>query len=135
MGSLCGGKSNMTVGEQARVFAAMIACGAVLGVLYDVMALLRRMMRAGPVLTGALDLLYGFCCGAGVVLFSLRMQAEAFRLYVLSGAALGLAVYFGTIGIFVRILDVRIRRYVKKSRKMEEKCQNDAGKWNSRANN
>ncbi len=124
----------MTVREQACVFAAMIAGGAALGVLYDALTLVRRLLRAGAVMTGALDMAYGLCCGAGVVCLALRLRAEAFRLYVLLGAALGIALYMGVIGMPVRILDAHIRRNVKKSRKVEEKCQNDAGKRESRAN-
>lgn len=124
----------MIVGEQACVFAVMIAGGAALGALYDALALARRLMRAGAVLTGALDMAYGLCCGAGVVSLALFLRTEAFRLYVLLGAAWGIMLYMCVIGMPVRILDRRIRECVKKSRKVEEKCQNDAGKRGSRAN-
>lgn len=124
----------MTVEEQAFVFAAMIAGGAGLGMLYDVMALVRRALRAGPAITGIMDAGYGLCCGAGVALLALCLRTEAFRLYVMLGAALGWGLYMGAIGMPVRILDAGIRRRVKKSRKMEENCQNDAGKRIVRAN-
>ncbi|MBR3795041.1 MAG: hypothetical protein IKK34_03280 [Clostridia bacterium] len=124
----------MTVGEQAYVFAVMTAGGAALGMLYDVLALLRCALRAGGLLNGVLDGVYGLGCGVSAVLLALRMQAEAFRLYVLLGILLGLALYMGMIGAPVRVLAANIRMRVKKSRKMEEKCQNDAGKWETRAN-
>ena len=118
----------MTVGEQARVFAAMLACGAALGAFYDGLALVRRMLRAGAVLTGVVDMGYGLCCGAVVAYLALCLRTEAFRMYVLLGAALGVGLYMGVIGMPVRILDAHIRKCVKKSRKMEEKYRDDAGK-------
>lgn len=125
----------MTVGEQAVVFAAMTAGGAALGMLYDALALVRRALCAGSVVTGMLDAGYGLCCGAGVAILALCLRAEAFRLYVFLGTALGWVLYMGIIGIPLRILDAGIRRRVKKSRKVEENYQDDAGKRNIRANN
>lgn len=130
-----GGESDVTVGEQACVFAAMLVCGAALGALYDGLALVRRMLRAGAVMTGMLDVSYGLCCGAGVVYLALCLRTEAFRLYVLLGAALGIGLYMSVIGMPVRILDAHIRKCVKKSRKVEDNCQEDAGKWELHANN
>lgn len=117
----------MTVREQAYVFALMTACGVALGAVYDALKLARWTLSAGGALTGVLDVLYGLSCGAGVILLALRLGTDAFRLYVFVGAALGMALYAGFIGMPVRILAGHVRKRVKKSRKVEEKCQNDAG--------
>lgn len=128
------GESDMTVGEQAIVFAAMTAGGAALGALYDVLALARRALHAGPVITGMLDTGYGIACGAGASLLALCLRTEAFRLYVMLGMVLGWTLYMAVIGLPVRYLDAGIRTRVKKSRKVEENYQDDAGKRNARAN-
>lgn len=125
----------MSVGEQAYVFAWMTACGVALGAAYDVLGAMRRILRAGSILTGLLDMLYGLGCGAVVVVLALYLCVEAYRLYVLLGIGAGMGIYAGLIGIPVRILASHIRKSVKKSRMMEEKYQNDAGECEDPANN
>lgn len=124
----------MSAAEQAYVFAWMTACGAALGAAYDALGAARRVLRAGGVMTGLLDVLYGLGCGAGVIGLALYLRVEAYRLYVLLGVGAGMGLYAGLIGMPVRVLASRIRKSVKKSRMMEEKCQNDAGECKDPAN-
>ncbi len=89
--------------EQARVFAGMLLTGGLLGAAYDALMLLRLLIGAGCVLTGALDLGYGMLCAAGICLSALIMQVEAFRWYVFAGTLCGMGLYFGSVGSLIRL--------------------------------
>ncbi|MDO5377986.1 MAG: spore cortex biosynthesis protein YabQ [Clostridia bacterium] len=90
--------------EQARVFLGMMLTGALLGAVYDTLMLLRRGLNAGRMLTGALDLLFGAMCAAGICLSALIMRTEAFRWYVFAGVLGGMGLYFASAGALVRWL-------------------------------
>ena len=45
--------------RQSGVFLAMLYAGLAAGILYDILRGFRRLLRAGPVLTGVLDVLFG----------------------------------------------------------------------------
>lgn len=124
----------MIVREQALVFAAMGLCGFALGALYDLLGGLRRLLRAGQAITGALDVLFGLAFAAGVTAAALRLHTEAFRLYTLLGTALGMVLYAAAVGMPVRILYGAVERCVKKSKKRTEKSGTLAGKWKTGAN-
>lgn len=90
--------------EQARVFLGMLLTGALLGAAYVALMLLRRGLGAGRVLTGALDLLFGALCAAGISLAALHMRTEAFRWYVFAGALGGMGLYMASAGALLRWL-------------------------------
>ena len=110
----------MTVERQALALAAMIACGAVLGAAYDVLGLLRRALRAGPVLTGALDMLWGALGAAAAICVGLWLQIDLLRAYVLCGMLAGMGVYTLIVGLPVRRLARAVRAGVKKGEKDEK---------------
>ena len=105
----------MSTAEQARVFLAMMICGAGLGAAYDVGMLLRRTLGLGAVLSGAFDLLFGVLCAGGMTGAALLMRVDPFRLYAFAGVAAGMALYAGTVGTIVRYLRGFVRKFVKKS--------------------
>jgi len=109
----------MTPAEQANAFAAMLLCGACMGVVYDMLGMLRRVRG----LCAIADILFGCCCAAGVILTALRLQIDAFRLYVFAGVGCGMALYGVTIGAAIRKLAAAIRRKIPES---EEKCKKNA---------
>ena len=99
--------------EQARAFLAMALCGALLGVVYDALGLLRR----GKLMTAAADLLFGVLAAAAVIAAALMLCCEAYRHYTLLGACAGFALYQCSIGTFVRYLKGGLRNLSKKVKK------------------
>lgn len=95
----------MTVEEQARAFLAMTLCGALLGVVYDALGLLRR----GRLMTAAADLLFGVMAAAAVITAALMLCCDAYRYYTLLGVCAGFATYQCSIGTFVRFLKGRAK--------------------------
>lgn len=113
----------MTAAEQAQAFAAMAACGAAVGAAHDLIAPFRR---GGW--THVFDLMIGVLAAAGMILTALLLQTDAFRLYAFAGVLTGLGIYMMTIGTIVRRLAAYVRLFVKKSRFMNKKVQDVAGK-------
>lgn len=103
-----------TVG-QWRAFVAMMAAGALVGLVYDLFALVRRLMRAQIALSLAADLLFGAV--AAVILgaaLTLATYGEA-RLYAFVGAAAGACVY--RLGLH-RAGRAALARFVRKIRRI-----------------
>lgn len=101
----------MTPAEQARAFAVMAACGAMLGAAHDAL----RPLRCTRALAAAADLALGVLGAALVVAAALQLRCDAFRLYVLLAVMLGFLIYMKTLGTIVRILEKRLSQYAKKS--------------------
>ena len=113
----------MTVAQQAQALAAMVACGAALGAACDMLGLLRRALRAGAVLTGLIDLLWGVLGALAVVIVGLRLHIDLLRAYVLAGVLAGMGVYVLLIGFPVRRLAQAVRARVKKDEKEEKETK------------
>jgi len=113
-----------TVG-QAGVFLAMVYAGLIVGLLYDGARLARRLVSAGAVITGILDLLFWLAAGA-VVSVALALRGEdAVRLYALGGCATGAALYL--LGIS-RVLHAVGQAIARAYSRMEEKQKIRAAK-------
>ena len=110
----------MTPQEQLRVFLAMMICGAALGAAYDALWLLRITLFRGKAALAAADLLFGLLCAAGVIAAALCLEVDAFRLYALSGAAAGMALYRASAGTALRLCVRSIEKTIKKARRGAE---------------
>ena len=80
----------------------MALLGAGLAAVYDLLCGLRRMLRAGRVMTAALDLAFGALCAAGIIAAGLMLQEQITRGYLHAGTLCGAALYAGTAGTAVR---------------------------------
>ena len=114
-----------TVG-QAGIFLAMVYAGLVVGLLYDGARLARRLLAAGTVITGIVDLLFWLGAGA-VVSVALALRGEdAVRLYALAGCACGAVLYLLGISRALRAVGqavARAYRRVEESPKWQAKLE------------
>ena len=117
----------MSAAEQARVFLAMALCGALCASLYDALRLCAG-AAGGRILCGAVDLLFGPLCAAGMALAALALETDPFRLFAFGALFVGIALYALTMGTFVRFVYKTIGKFGKKSEEMDGLRQNDAGK-------
>ncbi|MCL2194661.1 MAG: spore cortex biosynthesis protein YabQ, partial [Oscillospiraceae bacterium] len=90
----------LNLGDQTRLFFASLGFGFVLGVLYELLRLVRRLLRPqaswGYLLVQ--DLLYAFVCTMLAFYFFLGIGDGLLRGYTLVGLALGWALYMLTLG-------------------------------------
>jgi len=113
----------MTPLEQAQTFGGMALCGVFLGVTYDLLGLLRR----SACLCAATDLLFGFCCAAGMILTALCLQCDAFRLYAFTGVGCGMTLYGMTLGVILRRTGRLMHKRIQKGEEKWKKQQSTAG--------
>ena len=113
----------MTPTEQARAFTAMLCCGACLGVLYDLLAPLRRIRG----MCTAMDVFFGVCCAAGMILTALRLRCDPFRLYMFAGILCGMILYGMTVGAGIRRISAMVRKKTAKNREKYKKRSESAG--------
>lgn len=88
----------MTVAQQGHVFAAAVLCGICIGMVHDLLGVLRR----GMLMTMTADLLLGTAAAVGIVGVGLRFGCSPFRLHIFLGATLGWTIYAALMGINVR---------------------------------
>ena len=105
----------MTVHAQARVFAAMAACGCALGIVYDLLAAAAGLSGGGRAIRAVLDVFFCLLCAAALILTALYLRTQTARAYVFAAAALGFALYMNTVGRIVRYLTGKVRRIVRKN--------------------
>lgn len=115
----------MTSQQQGHVFLMMVLCGVMLGVLYDLLGVLRS-IRGLCALT---DLLYGFLCAAGLTGTALYLRCEPFRLYVFAAAACGMALYGLSIGNILRKIRGNVRQRFQKTKEKYKSGQEMEGIW------
>jgi spore cortex biosynthesis protein YabQ len=91
----------MEFSEQVVAFAATVATGAFLGILFDFYRVLNRSLRVHPVFTSVTDLL--FWVVATVIIFASLLASNwgELRMYVFIGLAGGALLYFRMMSRFV----------------------------------
>lgn len=90
--------------------------GSAAGILYDILRGFRRLLRAGPVLTGVLDVLFGLLSLLPAALLVGSLSHEGLRPYMLMGMASGPALYLaGSAGgqALLRLLGRAGRRFLE----------------------
>lgn len=91
---------------QSAAFLYSIPLGAALGVVYGIIALLRKTLNLKKGAVVALDVTFMLLCSLSIFYFSLGFLEGYIRLYVIFGAALGFFIYRLTVGrIMQRILN------------------------------
>lgn len=91
---------------QSTAFLYSLPLGAVLGIIYGVLALLRHTLSLKKSAVIALDITFMLLCAVSIFYFSLGFLDGYIRVYVIFGAGLGFFIYRFTIGrLLQRILN------------------------------
>ncbi|MEG0767763.1 MAG: spore cortex biosynthesis protein YabQ [Clostridia bacterium] len=94
---------------QAWAFWIMLYGGLAMGLLYDVLSLARWLLRAGPYVTGVLDLFFWLAASV-LASCALAYAGGTMRLYTLVGCACGALLYALGPGHLLRTLCRRLPR-------------------------
>ena len=116
------------ISEQLAMFLRAILLGASLGLVYDLLRVLRRL--GGPVWGGLLDAAYCVVLGASVFLFTMAGDGEL-RLFILMGTAGGMVLFFCLLSrsllplweLWLQILLVPVRLAEGSWEKIREICK------------
>lgn len=87
-----------TVSEELRLFGLSCLLGAVIGVAYDVLRVLRLMLPHNSFLVAAEDIGFLGLCAVALTAFSNAAARGEMRLYFAVGSVLGFTLYFFTVG-------------------------------------
>ena len=79
--------------EQLRLLLQSLLLGVCTGLLYDILRALRRHFSCGCAATAMLDAVFWIVLSAGVFEFGIVFAAGQPRLFILTGAACGIALY------------------------------------------
>ncbi len=74
---------------QAQTFLATVYAGLAAGVAYDLLRLLRALLKAGPVATALIDLVFWTVAAALVAVAAAFAGAPGLRFYLVLGACCG----------------------------------------------
>ena len=83
---------------QSTAFLYSLPLGAVLGIIYGIIALLRKTLNLKKGTVIALDITFMLLCAVSIFYFSLGFLDGYIRVYVIFGAGLGFIIYRLTIG-------------------------------------
>lgn len=83
---------------QSTAFLYSLPLGAVLGIIYGIIALLRKTLNLKKGTVIALDITFMLLCAVSIFYFSLGFLDGYIRVYVIFGAGLGFFIYRLTIG-------------------------------------
>lgn len=96
------------VTHELTVFAVMILCGVVFGVLFDIMRAIRNTAKAGKTITDVTDLLFVLISGIVIIYMLIKFNDGILRMYEFAGIFLGGIIYFLTVGKYVKNIFERI---------------------------
>lgn len=91
----------ITISEQAFLFLACVKTGIIMGILYDVVRVLRRIFDHPNWLIQIEDLLYWVACGCLAFIMIFWRNYGQIRGFVFVGILIGAVLYFTTISRWV----------------------------------
>ena len=99
--------------QQSYIFMATVYGGIITGVLYDVYRMLRRLLKAGRIVTALFDVLFVLCALAVVVAVLYTVNSGELRVYTFLGFVLGFFIYILGISYFLHFIFKKISARAK----------------------
>ncbi|MGI6538097.1 MAG: spore cortex biosynthesis protein YabQ [Caldicoprobacterales bacterium] len=91
----------LSTSHQAYVFLSTVYAGFIIGFLYDCCRMVRKMIRAGKIITGLLDLLFWAVIGLFSFLLLFYINNGTVRFYTIFGFVIGWILYIVILSSFV----------------------------------
>ena len=92
------------------LFGQFMAIGFALGLVYNVFAFFRLLLKEIRLVGAVTDLLFPFIAGFTLFAFSVELGTGFFRLYYVAAAALGFGIYAVTLGLLTPLPARLIRK-------------------------
>lgn len=89
---------------QSQMFITMLLAGLVIGAMLDALNLTSRVLEAGRVLQGALDLVFALLLAITLILSMYLTNFGEMRVFCVLGAASGLCLYYLTLRPALRLV-------------------------------
>lgn len=89
--------------------------GLLIGFLYDLFRVTRKLLALGKIATFILDLCFSFFAALFTLLFLIAVNSGQFRAFILLGEAAGLWLYFNSLSVFILMLCEILARFIQKA--------------------
>ncbi|WP_408646597.1 spore cortex biosynthesis protein YabQ [Vallitalea okinawensis] len=96
------------VSEQALTFILTVLTGCLLGLVYDLIRIIRRIIRHNNIAMNMEDFLFFILCGFVVFLILFNDNYGEIRFFSLIGATLGTIIYFFSLSSMIVELGTRL---------------------------
>ncbi len=103
----------LSVNAQTLLFFSTIAVGGILGFIYDIFRIFRRLFKHGNFLTQIEDLIYWLLASFIMFYFMLNENYGEIRIFSMIGALIGVILYFFAISPFVLKVSLTILNIAK----------------------
>ena len=104
----------LSMSSQAATFFATAAAGVVLGVLYDVFRILRRVLRHKTAATTIEDAIFWIISTLLMFIFLLERNFGDIRGFIFMGLALGAVLYFTMLSRFLTKFAMAVLRWLRR---------------------
>lgn len=91
----------MSTENQAYIFLAIVYWGLIIGVIYDIYRMVRRILKPGKWITGIMDLFFWIIIAILSSLMLFHINSGEVRVYAFIGLALGWSLYFLTLSYWI----------------------------------
>lgn len=95
---------------QAHIFLATVYAGLFVGFLYDMLTVLRRTLKCGLSMTGALDLVFWVVAAAVLTAVLVFSGGDGLRAYMLLGFASGALLYGMGVHFILKAVGTFLKR-------------------------
>ena len=103
----------VTINQQAFLFLTCVKTGIIMGVIYDLVRVLRKIIYHPNWLVQIEDLLYWVACGCFAFIMIYWRNYGQIRGFVFLGILIGTVLYFSTVSqLFVKIMTQIIMRFI-----------------------
>ena len=100
--------------EQLLNFTYFIIIGMILGIIFDIFRILRRIFKTSDILTNIEDILFGVMTGIILLSSIFLINNGQLRLYIFIGIFVGILIYLLVFSKFFIKINVWIINYIKK---------------------
>ncbi|HHX63059.1 MAG TPA: hypothetical protein GX707_20455 [Epulopiscium sp.] len=105
----------VAINEQAFLFLTCVKTGIIMGILYDLIRVFRKIIHHYNWVVQLEDLLYWITCGCFAFIMIYWRNYGQIRSFVFLGIIIGLTLYFCTVSILVMKITTQIINWAKKA--------------------
>ena len=105
---------NVTVADQTFIFLSCIACGIIIGLLFDLFRIIRRIIPTNEYITFLQDIIYWLIASVIVFAFILNFNNGDLRWYEFVGVFLGAGMYLLTVSTVIIETSIFILQFIFK---------------------
>jgi len=105
---------SISAADQSFIFICCIACGVIIGILFDIFRIIRQIVPAGTTITFIEDLIFWVITLVVVCYFALTLNYGVIRWYMFASMGIGAVMYFLSLSRIVMLFSMLVIMLIKK---------------------